>query len=234
MERRGLIISDVSKAVKLPRKVSGMVRRDHLTLQETTAVLQTQAKQAQQYREGSYRWAKEIQGLALLCIAIATGRRRAGLRNLLVPWVNFDRNELRYERDKGKPGRVLPVTPWAMSILKVHIQQARPILDWHQGNEYLFVGRDTPRMGNTAISEVFEEAYRRAVEANPDLIELAAKRITPHSYRVSFATLLFGGGCTIRSVNELMMHESLSTTARYTPIPVEDMRRICRTAHPRA
>ncbi len=162
----------------------------HLTLQEATAFLQTQARQTQRYKEGSYRWAREVQSLALLCTAIATGRRRTGLLSLQVPWVDFQRNELRYERDKGKPGRVLPVAPWAMSILKTHIERARPILDWHPDNGFLFVGRDTPRLGKTTLDQVVEEAYRLTVQENPDLTELAAKRISPHSFRVSFSTSL--------------------------------------------
>jgi len=129
LERRGLIIRDVSKPVKIPRIPGGMVRHDSLTKQEATAVLQTQATHAQQFREGSYRWAREVQTLAILCTALATGRRRTGLRNLKVAWVNFERNEIRYERDKSKPGRVLPVIPWCMSILKTHIERGRPILD---------------------------------------------------------------------------------------------------------
>ena len=74
----------------------------------------------------------------------------------------------------------------------------------------------------------------RTVADNPDLQELPGKNITWQSLRVSFATLLFANGCAIRSVNELMLHRSLSSTARYTPIPVEDLRQVCRTAHPRA
>jgi len=50
---------------------------------------------------------------------------------------------------------------------------------------------------------------------------------------VTFATLLFSNDCPIRSVNELMLHRSLSTTAKYTPIPIEDMRRVWMKAHPR-
>jgi integrase/recombinase XerC/integrase/recombinase XerD len=51
---------------------------------------------------------------------------------------------------------------------------------------------------------------------------------------VSFATLLFQGGANIRSINELMLHASLTTTGRYTPIPISDLRRVLLTAHPRA
>ncbi len=74
----------------------------------------------------------------------------------------------------------------------------------------------------------------RAVRENRDLTDLPGKRVTWHSLRVSFAGLLFSNGCDIRSVSELLLHRLLSTTAAYTPIPVDDLRRVFRTAHPRA
>ena len=67
---------------------------------------------------------------------------------------------------------------------------------------------------------VLDRAVAQTVAANPDLEQLAAKTITPHSLRVSFATLLFSGGANIRTIN--------------TPIPLEDLRRVCATAHPRS
>jgi site-specific recombinase XerD len=234
LEQRGLVVQDVSAPVKLPPKPAGMVRRDYLSQQEAIELLQTQARHTKRYTEGSSLWAREVQALALLCTALATGRRRTALRNLTLSCVDLDRNELRYERDKGKPGRVNPVAPWCMSILKIHIERARPILNPHADNQALFVGRTTPRLGANSIAKIIDEAWRRVVTENADLKEMATKRITPHSLRVSFATLLFNGGCNIRSINELMSHDSLSQTAAYTPQQVEDLRRVCRKAHPRA
>jgi len=51
---------------------------------------------------------------------------------------------------------------------------------------------------------------------------------------VTFARTLFAGGCPIRSINELMLHQKLTTTAAYTPIPLAEMRRVLRRCHPRA
>jgi integrase/recombinase XerD len=234
LARRGLILLDVSRKVKLPHIPRGMVRKDYLTLQEVTALLQTQARHCQKYSEGSYRWARECRDLALLCVAFASGRRRKGLRNLKVQDLNFERNELRCEREKGKAGRVLPICAWAMAIAKLYLAKARPVLDWRGDNDWLFVGERSPKVGNETFSQLLRRVQRQTVELDPDLQDLARKRLTPHSLRVSFATILFSGGCNIRSINELMMHEHLSTTARYTPIPLEDLRRVCRMAHPRA
>jgi site-specific recombinase XerD len=98
----------------------------------------------------------------------------------------------------------------------------------------LFLTARRAKIGKRAVNRFLDDLQRETVECNPDLVELAGKHITSHSLRVSFAKLLFDGGCDIRTVNELMLHERLSTTARYTPVPLEDLRRACRLAHPRA
>jgi site-specific recombinase XerD len=98
----------------------------------------------------------------------------------------------------------------------------------------MFPGTVSPQIGNETFRMMLTAVQKQTVAENPDLTELPGKNLTPHSLRVSFAKLLFNGGCNIRSINELMMHNRLSTTAYYTPIPLEDLRRVCRTAHPRA
>lgn len=232
--RRGLILADISRAIKLPRLHRRMVHKDYLSLQEVTAMLQTQARRCHKYKEGSYPWARECRDLVLLALAVASGRRRQGLQNLKVTDVNLSRNELRCEWEKGKPGRVLPVVPWAMAVVKVYLEKARPVLAWQEQNEYLIVGERSARLGNGTVGLIMGRVHKETVAQNKDLRELAGKKISLHSLRVSFATLLFSGGCDIRSINELMLHENLTTTARYTPIPLEDLRRACRLAHPRA
>ena len=234
MMKRGLIVVNVARSIVLPRIPQGMVRKDHLTLQEATALLQTKAAAASAYPEGCARWADQIRDLAFLCVALASGRRRAGIRHLAVQHVDLARNELRCEREKGKAGRVLPIAPWAMAILRIYLERARPILNWHQSNDFLFVGDREPCIGANTLAEIITRAHAATVAANPDLTELADKHLTPHSLRVSFASMLFRGGANIRTINELMLHDSIDTTARYTPIPLEDLRRTCLRAHPMA
>ncbi len=235
MESRDLILVDVAHPLRPPRMQRAVTTsRDYLTVQEATALMQTQAAQAMRYPEGCWRWAEEVRDLAFLAVALSSGRRRGGLRHLDVAHLDFERNELRCEREKGKAGRVLPIAAWAMAVLRIYVERARPVLCCDAANPALFVGERTPRLGKPTILGLIERAHRNAVEANPDLVELAAKHLTTHCLRVSFATMLFAGGCGIRSINELMMHESLETTARYTPIPLEDLRRACSLAHPRA
>jgi site-specific recombinase XerD len=46
--------------------------------------------------------------------------------------------------------------------------------------------------------------------------------------------MMFLNGAGIRTVNELLLHKQMSTSARYTPLELDDLRRVCRVAHPRA
>lgn len=233
LEIRGDII--VNPAAKLRVRVveSRVVVREHLSLQEAIAMVQTQAQYVIDSPSATITWARRMRALAAICIGLATGRRIGGLLRIQVADLDLDRRELRVEREKGRTGRVLPVAEWAVAIVRAYLAEARPLLA--QGDTpWLFVGLNgTDAMARACAKSALDDLIRRTIEANPDLDELPSKRISWHSLRVTFATMLFSNGCPIRSVNELMLHRCLSTTAKYTPIPIEDMHKIWRSAHPR-
>ena len=77
------------------------------------------------------------------------------------------------------------------------------------------------------------DALRDAFERHVRLAGLDP-RLTPHAMRHTYATELLGGGADLRSVQELLGHESLSTTQVYTHLTVERLREAAERAHPRA
>lgn len=232
---RHRLVADPARhlGIRVPR--SRVVLKDHLSLQEATALIQTQAQIVLGHRAGSLRRANELRTLAAISLALATGRRIGGLCALTVAQVDLDRRELRIDREKGQTGRVLPVAGWAIDVVGIYLRESRPLLT--RGNDmmpWLFLDlTGTAPMLTHALRGMFRRLLGRAITENPDLDELPGKRISWHSLRVSFATLLFSNGCDIRSVNELLLHRRLSTTARYTPVPIDDLRQVFRTAHPR-
>ncbi len=228
------IIANPAAKLRVRVVKSRVVLHEHLTLQEATALVQTQAATVVGSPAGSVSRARRLRLLAAVCLCLATGRRISGLLGIRVEHLDQERRELRVEREKGRTGRVLPVAEWALTVVQEYLTQARPLLACSPPVPWLFVdGTGAQRSTRNAMATAIEDLVRRTVEANPDLGNLGAKRITWHSLRVSFATLLFANGCPIRSVNELMLHQCLSTTARYTPIPIEDMQQLWRTVHPR-
>ena len=185
-------------------------------------------------RSGTHHWALRFRDLALLCVAVATGRRRGSVLHIRVADVNVTRKEIRYDWEKGKPGRVVPVAAWAMEVIAAYIREARPLLRYGRGSPWLFVSERSARFQKDGFKKLVREIHAATVDAHPDLRELPGKRLTPHSLRVTFAKLLFQGGCNIRTINELMNHTYLSSTAYYVPIRVNEIRQAFKRAHPRA
>lgn len=233
--RRGILLHNPARKVKLPRLVKRATKKDYLDLQEATALVQTQSQKIEACEKGSFKWAEECRNLAMVCLALATGRRRQSLLDFRVTDLDLQRHELRVEWEKGKAGRVLPVASWAIGACRTFLNGPRArLLEGRADKGWLFPGSMNDKVARPTFRRIIVMLHARAARENPDLEGFVQKRISPHCLRVSFATLLFKGGCNIRSVNELMLHSSLSTTARYTPIPFEDLRRVCRMAHPRA
>lgn len=128
MYRRGLIPLDPAKAIRIPRIVRRRVRADALEQQEAMAMVQTMARRVAERKEGTLPWAAEYRNLALLCMALATGRRRGSLRDLKVADLDYARKEVRVEWEKGQAGRVLPCCGWALDVAQAFVAKARPIL----------------------------------------------------------------------------------------------------------
>ena len=233
MEIRGDIVASPAAKLRVRVVESRVVVHQHLSLQEAIALVQAQAQAVLDAPSGTFTWARRMRTLAAICIALATGRRIAGLLHIQIDDLDCERRELRVEREKGRIGRVLPVAEWAVAMVRSYLAEARPLLAVGI-SPWVFVGHNgSEPLTFDAASGALDEVMRLTIAANPDLEELPAKRITWHSLRVSFATMLFSNGCPIRSVNELMLHRCLSTTAKYTPIPIEDLHKVWKSAHPR-
>lgn len=225
MEDRGTIAVDPSRSLRVHYQRPREVVRQHLSLQEITAMMQSLAARVERREEETHRWCLAVRDLAIIGLTVATGRRSSGVCAWTVADVNRAESEIRVDHEKGTKGRVLPLTDWALAALETYLDEARPLLVARSDVPHLFLNRegDGP-ITRDALKWMLQELLNQTIRENPDLDELAEKTLSWHSLRVSFAKLLFDNGCNIRFVNELLLHRRLSTTARYTPLTTEEMR----------
>ncbi len=125
-------------------------------------------------------------------------------------------------RGKGGRERIVPFGRSAEAALRVYLGEARSLLS--RGGEALFLNRRGGRITARSVRRILE-AYEQAV---------GLPRRGPHSLRHSFATHLLEGGADLRVVQELLGHQSLSSTQIYTHVQAGRMRSVYRRAHPRA
>lgn len=163
---------------------------------------------------------------AFLELLYATGARVSEMAGLCVPDVDVPRAQVRLF-GKGSKERIVPVYASALDWATRYLDEARPELAAcaRRASDALFLSTRGNPMSADALRTVFE---RRVAQAGLD------PRLTPHAMRHTYATELLGGGADLRSVQELLGHESLSTTQVYTHLSVERLRDAAARAHPRA
>lgn len=126
---------------------------------------------------------------------------------------------------KGSKERFVPIHRKAASAMREYMDRARPELLKGKESEFFFVSSRGNRYSQDAIRRMFKRVAAQ-VGLSPEF--------SPHSLRHSFATDLLSGGADLRSVQEMLGHENLSTTQIYASVSPEFLKKAQRQAHPRA
>ena len=126
-------------------------------------------------------------------------------------------------RGKGKKERIVPIGSVAMKAIQIYLD-ARPKRDPKFKNA-LFLNRQGTRLTDRSVRRIINKYVRRIA---------LGKEVSPHMLRHSFATHLLDRGADLRSVQELLGHENLSTTQIYTHVSTKRLREAFAKAHPRA
>ena len=125
---------------------------------------------------------------------------------------------------KGGKERLLFLGEPALEALDRYLAQARPRLSRDSGEDHLLLSRTGRPLDRTQIFRIVRaRAQRAGLHPLP----------SPHYLRHSFATHLLEGGADLRAVQELLGHQSLSTTQIYTHVDGQRLRTIHRRFHPR-
>lgn len=127
---------------------------------------------------------------------------------------------------KGNKERIIPAGKVVEKRIKEYLQNIRVHTRIQPGEEdYIFLNRRGKRLSRVMVFLLIKDLAKR--------IGLK-KSISPHTFRHSFATSLVEGGADLRAVQEMLGHESITTTEIYTHLDREYLRQVIRDFHPRA
>jgi integrase/recombinase XerC len=162
---------------------------------------------------------------AMLEVLYSTGVRVSELVALDIEDVDFTARTIRV-RGKGKKQRVSPVGPTAMAALQRYLEMRRA--DARSASfdpRALFVNKHGQRISTRSVRRKLDK-YLTECGLDPS--------ISPHTLRHSFATHMLNSGADLRSVQELLGHQSLSTTQVYTHLTTPRLKAAYDEAHPRS
>ena len=169
-----------------------------------------------------------IRDRAILELLYGTGMRVGELVNLNIRDIDLYEKTVRVF-GKGSKERILPLGNPSIEAVQEYLNSRNIFrknvsIDKNDPNA-LFLNRFGGRLSARSIRRLLIK-YMKMADLN--------KKISPHVLRHSFATHLLGGGADLRSVQELLGHESLSTTQIYTHITKERLKAIYKKSYPRS
>ncbi|MFC1517891.1 tyrosine recombinase XerC [Candidatus Margulisiibacteriota bacterium] len=162
---------------------------------------------------------------SLLELLYATGMRVSEAVQLNINDIDTARSEI-LVFGKGKKERIVLLGSYANSALQEYLRHGRSaLLNKTYKTKALFINKGGTRLSQRSVQRMLIQTTLKAG---------IAKQVTPHVLRHSFATHLLDGGADLRSVQELLGHESLSTTQIYTHVTKERIKKVFNSSHPRA
>ncbi len=160
---------------------------------------------------------------AIFELLYSSGLRVSELVGLDVADIQKQKGMLRIV-GKGSKERVVPVGEEAQDAIERYLRDGRPKLLRAQ-TEALFLNNRGGRLTSRGVEYILEQYIQEGA---------LRYKVTPHAFRHSFATHLLDNGADLRVIQELLGHESLSTTQIYTEVSQSHLQQIYRKAHPRA
>lgn len=127
---------------------------------------------------------------------------------------------------KGNKERLVPIGRDALKYVRIYLDEIRCHLPIKKGQEdFLFLNRRGSKLSRVMVFTIIKDLARK--------IGLQ-KQISPHTFRHSFATHLIEGGADLRAVQEMLGHESITTTEIYTHLDRDYLKQIIKDFHPRS
>lgn len=213
MVKRGLIGSNPVMLVRTPKQERKLPRV--LEYEQVKQLLETPPMD-------SWLGARDR---AIMETLYSTGIRVSELVALNMDDVDF-LGEVLHIRGKGKKERIAPIGTSALQAIQHYMEfrnkraQSNPDFD----AKVLFVNKHGKRLSTRSVRRKMDK-YLKIAGLDPS--------ISPHTLRHSFATHMLSNGADLRSVQELLGHQSLSTTQIYTHLNTKKLKEVYDSAHPR-
>ena len=162
---------------------------------------------------------------AMLETLYSSGLRVSELVDLKISNVYLDLGFLRVT-GKGNKERLIPIGRDALKYITIYMNEIRCHLTIKKGQEdFLFLNRRGASLTRVMVFTIIKNLAEK-VGLN--------KNISPHTFRHSFATHLIEGGADLRAVQEMLGHESITTTEIYTHLDRDYLKQIIKDYHPRS
>jgi tyrosine recombinase XerC len=182
---------------------------DFLTLEETERILDSvKVKKWQDFRDK-----------AILELLYSTGMRLGELTALRIGDINLPDEVLKI-KGKGKKERIVPIGKPSLDALLDYLEK-KP----KKREERVFLNKYGKPISERGVERIIKKYVKKTG---------LGKQITPHTFRHTFATHMLDRGADLRTVQELLGHERITTTQIYTHLTMEKLKEFYIKAHPRA
>lgn len=157
---------------------------------------------------------------AILELLYATGIRCSEIIVINLTDINMSEKTIRI-RGKGKKERIVLFGTPAKEAIQQYILHERSLFP--QADDTLFLNCHGRLLTSRSIQRIVASFRPFLSNQQP---------LTPHKIRHSFATHLINQGANLRAIQELLGHERLSTTEKYTHVSLKELSKICKAIHP--
>ncbi|MCD6112479.1 MAG: site-specific tyrosine recombinase XerD [Bacteroidales bacterium] len=162
---------------------------------------------------------------AIIETLYSCGLRVSELVNLKISNIFFNSGFIKIT-GKGNKQRLIPIGKIALKYINIYLKEVRNTINIKKGNEdILFLNKRGSKLSRVMIFIIIKRLTEKAG---------INKTISPHTFRHSFATHLVEGGADLRAVQEMLGHQSITTTEIYTHLNREYLRENITEFHPRS
>jgi integrase/recombinase XerD len=165
-----------------------------------------------------------VRNRAIIETLYASGLRVSELTELKLRQIYAQEGFLRVIGKNNKE-RLVPIGDGALQYIQMYLEHIRSKQDIQPGHEqYVFLNRRGAKLTRVMVFYIIKDAVGAAG---------ILKNVSPHSFRHSFATHLVEGGADLKAVQDMMGHESITTTEIYTHLDTEYLKETIQLFHPR-